>query len=62
MREAEENIVIWITRNEGFSNVDKLVFDRLGKMLGSLSFDSSTSRGTALFLHTKSYFLSSRSI
>ena len=53
MKEAEDNVVIWIARNEGFSDVDKLVFDRLGKVLGSLSYNSGTSRVTALFLHTK---------
>ena len=53
MKEAEDNVVIWITRNEGFSHVDKLVFDKLGKLLGSLSRNNGTSRVTALFLHTK---------
>lgn len=62
MREAEDNVVIWITRNEGFSDMDKLVFDQLGKILGSLSSNSKTSRVTALFLYTKLCFLSSRSI
>lgn len=62
MREAEDNVVIWITRNEGFSDVDKLVFDKVGKVLGSLSCSSGTSRATALYLHTNSCFLSSRSI
>ena len=52
MKEAEDNVVIWITRNEGFSDVDKLVFDKLGKMLGSLSCNNGTSRVTALCLHT----------
>ena len=53
MKEAEDNVVIWIARNEGFSDVDKLVFDKLGKMLASLSCNSGTSRVTALFLHTQ---------
>lgn len=53
MKEAEDNVIIWIARNEGFSDVDKLVFDKLGEILGSLSCNSGTSRVTALFLHTK---------
>ena len=53
MKEAEDNVVIWIARNEGFSDVDKVVFDKLGKMLGLLSCNSGTSRATALLLHTK---------
>ena len=53
MKEAEDNVVIWITRNQGFSDVDKLVFDKLGKVLGSLSCKSGASRVTALFLYTK---------
>lgn len=53
MKEAEDNVVIWIARNEGFSDVDKLAFDKLGKVLGSLSCKSGTSRVTALYLHTK---------
>ena len=44
MKETEDNVVIWIARNEGFSDVDKPVFDNLGKMLGSLSCKSGTSR------------------
>ncbi len=53
MKEAEDNVVIWIARNEGFSDVDKLVFDKLGKVLGSLSCNSGTSGVTALSLRTK---------
>ena len=53
MKEAEDNVVIWISRNEGFSDMDKLVFDKLGNVLGSLSRNSGTSRVTALFLHLK---------
>lgn len=57
MKEAEDNVVVWIARNEGFSDVDTLVLDKLGKVLGSLSCNSGTTRVTALFLHTKSMFL-----
>ena len=32
MKEAEDNVIIWIARNEGFSDVDKLAFDRLEKV------------------------------
>lgn len=53
MKEAEDNVVIWISRNEGFSDVDNPVFDKLGKLLSSLSCKSGTSRVTAVSLHTK---------
>ena len=53
MKEAENNVVIWIARNEGFSDVDKHAFDKVGKMLGSLCCNNGTSRVTASFLHTK---------
>ena len=53
MKEAEDNVVVWIARNEGFSDMDKLTFDNLGTVLGSLSCNSGTSRVTALFLYTK---------
>ena len=49
MKEAEDNVIIWISRNEGFSDVDKLAFDRLGMVLGSLSCNSGTSGVTAWF-------------
>jgi hypothetical protein len=53
MKETEDNVVIWIARNKGFSDVDKTAFDKLGKVLGSLSCNSGASRMTALFLHPK---------
>lgn len=53
IKEAEDNVVIWISGNEAFSDVDKLAFDELGKMLGSLVCNSGTSCVTALFLNTK---------
>ncbi|PQE08186.1 ott like deaminase protein [Rutstroemia sp. NJR-2017a BBW] len=37
MKKAENNVIIWIARNEGFSDMDKPAFDKLGKLLGSLS-------------------------
>ena len=51
MKEAEDNVVIWIARNAGFSDVDKLMFDKVGNMLASLSCNSGTSRVMALFVH-----------
>ena len=47
MKEAEDNVIIWISRNDGFSDLDKLAFDRFGKMLSSLSCNSGTSLVTA---------------
>jgi hypothetical protein len=53
MEEAEDNVIIWIARNEGFSDMDKPAFDKLGKLLGSLSCNRSMSRVTAFQLHTE---------
>jgi hypothetical protein len=47
IKEAEDNVIIWIARNEGFSDIDKPAFDKLGKLLGSLSCNRSMSRATA---------------
>lgn len=44
MREAEDNVVIWVARNEGFQEVEKPVFEKLGMTLGSIACD----RGTVL--------------
>jgi hypothetical protein len=52
MREAEDNVVIWIARNEGFPDVDKPTFDRIGDLLRSLSGGNGTSRAVALLLDT----------
>lgn len=49
MTEAEENVFIWVIRNEGFSEADKPVFEKLGMILGL----PACGRGTVL------YFLSS---
>lgn len=62
MKEAEDSVIVWITRNQGFSDLDKPVFDQLGKVLGSWSCNSGTFRVSALFLYTKLILLSSRSI
>ncbi|KAF2443258.1 hypothetical protein P171DRAFT_487209 [Karstenula rhodostoma CBS 690.94] len=37
LKEAEDNFVIWVARNEGFLEVDKPVFAKLELMLGSLA-------------------------
>ena len=60
MKEAEDNAVIWIARNEGFSDAEKPTFDRLEKLLGSLSCNDGTSRVTALLMHTKIMLLIQR--
>ena len=57
MKEAEDNVILWISRNEGFSDLDKLAFDRFGKMLSSLSCNSGTSHVTAWFLPAKPMLL-----
>lgn len=53
MKEAEDNVVIWISRNEGFSDGDKPKFDKLGGLLGSLSSNDGTSFSIAMCLRTE---------
>lgn len=42
MKEGEDNVTLWIARNDGFSDTDKVVFNELGKMLGSFCDNDST--------------------
>ena len=37
MKEAEDDVVIWLARNGGFSGEDKLVFDSIAELLSSIS-------------------------
>jgi hypothetical protein len=37
MKEAEESVVIWVARNEGFSEADKPVFEKLAMLFGLLA-------------------------
>lgn len=53
MKEAEDNVVIWVARNQGFSDADKLTFDNMGKLLGSSFCNNGTSYMWAWSLHTK---------
>lgn len=46
MRECEDNVSIWITRNEGFDAGDKYTFDILGDLLASLSFETGMAQRT----------------
>ncbi|KAL8676912.1 MAG: hypothetical protein Q9186_006609 [Xanthomendoza sp. 1 TL-2023] len=55
MKEAEDNVVIWIARNRGFLDVDKLVFDNLGKTLGLLSGNSAEQAEVLLWEQMVSY-------
>ncbi|KAL9619822.1 MAG: hypothetical protein Q9160_005562 [Pyrenula sp. 1 TL-2023] len=55
MKETEDNVVIWVARNEGFSDVDKHTFDRLGKVLGSLSCNSADQFEVLLWEEMVSY-------
>jgi hypothetical protein len=43
MVEAENSVSIWISRNEGFAEADCSVFERVEKLLGSLSISNGTS-------------------
>lgn len=36
MREGEDEVTVWISRNEGFREVDYAVFERLGRLLRGL--------------------------
>ncbi|KAF8848410.1 hypothetical protein BDZ45DRAFT_810815 [Acephala macrosclerotiorum] len=42
MKEAEDSVTIWITRNEGFQDFEKEVFDRVADRLSKLSCGSDT--------------------
>lgn len=37
MKEAEDNVTVWIARNEGFPDQEKSLFSRLSALLSSLS-------------------------
>lgn len=37
MKEAEDSVIIWISRNEGSSEVDEPTFIGLGRVLSALS-------------------------
>lgn len=62
MKEAEDNVIIWIARNEGFSDVDKSAFKRLEELLPLLSGTSSTSDVDALRQSADFMFGSSRPV
>ncbi|KAB8256301.1 hypothetical protein BDV32DRAFT_129198, partial [Aspergillus pseudonomiae] len=36
MREGEDEVTVWISRNEGFREVDHAAFARVGGLLGGL--------------------------
>ena len=42
MEEAEDSVVVWIARNDGFQDVTQPVFDRIGQLLGSLADSDGT--------------------
>lgn len=42
IKEAEDSVVLWIARNEGFSVADQPVFEKLGIALSSLCRNSGT--------------------
>lgn len=47
MKESEDNVIVWISRNEGFSDADKPTFDKLEKLLSSLSCNNGKPSVTA---------------
>ncbi|ORX98686.1 hypothetical protein BCR34DRAFT_593143 [Clohesyomyces aquaticus] len=55
MKEAEGNVVIWVARNEGFSEADKPVFEKLGMMLGLLACGRVDQTETSLWEEMLSY-------
>lgn len=42
MKEAEDNVTVWIARNEGFPDQEKPLFSRLSALLSSLSCSEGT--------------------
>ena len=42
MKEAEDNVTVWIARNEGFPDQEKPLFDKLGALLSGLSCSKGT--------------------
>lgn len=42
MKEAEDNVTVWIARNEGFPDQQKPLFSKLSAMLSSLSCSKGT--------------------
>ena len=48
MKEAESDVVIWLARNDGFSNGDRPVFEKLGEILSCLSYNGGKFRDTAI--------------
>lgn len=40
MREGEEELTIWVTRNEGFYDSDRVIWERLSLLLRSMASDS----------------------
>ncbi|KAF2015573.1 hypothetical protein BU24DRAFT_480328 [Aaosphaeria arxii CBS 175.79] len=55
LEEAEDNVAIWIARNDGFSEIDQPVFDRIGELLGALSVDEGDQPKTLLWEEIISY-------
>ncbi|CAN9161962.1 unnamed protein product [Alternaria alternata] len=45
MKEAEDDVVIWLARNGGFSGEDKRVFDSIAELLSSMSCGKATETG-----------------
>ncbi|KAI4933930.1 uncharacterized protein J4E92_003600 [Alternaria infectoria] len=55
MKEAENDVVIWLARNDGFSNGDRPVFEKLGEILSSLSYNGVQDSQDLLWEHMVSY-------
>ncbi|KAI4657951.1 uncharacterized protein J4E78_006341 [Alternaria triticimaculans] len=55
MKEAENDVVIWLARNDGFSNGDRPAFEKLGAILSSLSYNGVEDSKDLLWEHMVSY-------
>ncbi|KAF1978035.1 hypothetical protein BU23DRAFT_577533 [Bimuria novae-zelandiae CBS 107.79] len=55
MQEGESNVTVWVARNEGFSKEDESTFDKLGKLLESLSGVEVDRSETLLWMEMVSY-------
>lgn len=40
MKEAEESVTVWVTRNDGFSTIDETALIQIGECLSSLNLNS----------------------
>jgi hypothetical protein len=57
IKKIEDNIIIWIIYNKSFLDIDKFIFDKLEKLLDSLSYNRNIFYITNFQLYTQFIFL-----